>query len=206
MISAGRTNATSRWFLVSPLRCGQTVGAWHWPMAIRFLPGHSTPMLLMWATTAWCSASPAAGRAGSHPEKSERPGQRRARSVIRPGFHQHIEEALLDRHGLVKRRRGRRNRAKGTPLSRAGRPNDLVVRRLKGRVHACRPVILLSAHRHQLRQPLSDRLRSPLQHQGRLCLLGVRERLGGVQSAAGEPHRHRRTPVSYTHLTLPTIA
>lgn len=33
--------------------------------------------------------------------------------------------AVLDRHGLVKRRTGRRNRAKGTPLSLAGQPNDL---------------------------------------------------------------------------------
>lgn len=33
--------------------------------------------------------------------------------------------AVLDRHGLVKRRRRRRNRATGTPLSRPGQPNDL---------------------------------------------------------------------------------
>jgi hypothetical protein len=32
---------------------------------------------------------------------------------------------VLDRHGLVKRRMGRRNRAKGTPLSLPGQPNDL---------------------------------------------------------------------------------
>ena len=33
--------------------------------------------------------------------------------------------AVLDRHGLVKRRMGRRNRAKGTALSLPGQPNDL---------------------------------------------------------------------------------
>jgi len=40
--------------------------------------------------------------------------------------------AVLDRHGLVKRRRGRRNRAKGTPLSRPGQPNDLWCADYKG--------------------------------------------------------------------------
>lgn len=33
--------------------------------------------------------------------------------------------AILDRHGLVKRGTARRNRAKGTPLSLGGQPNDL---------------------------------------------------------------------------------
>jgi transposase len=33
--------------------------------------------------------------------------------------------AVLDRHGLVKRARARRNRAEGTPLSIAAAPNDL---------------------------------------------------------------------------------
>lgn len=40
--------------------------------------------------------------------------------------------AVLDRHGLVTRRRGRRNRAKGTPLSRPGQPNDLWCADYKG--------------------------------------------------------------------------
>jgi putative transposase len=40
--------------------------------------------------------------------------------------------AVLDRHGLVKRRRGRRNRAKGTPLSLPGQPNDLWCADYKG--------------------------------------------------------------------------
>jgi putative transposase len=40
--------------------------------------------------------------------------------------------AVLDRHGLVKRRQGRRNRAKGTPLSFPGQPNDLWCADCKG--------------------------------------------------------------------------
>ena len=40
--------------------------------------------------------------------------------------------AVLDRHSLVKRRRGRRNKAKGTPLSFPGQPNDLWCADYKG--------------------------------------------------------------------------
>jgi putative transposase len=40
--------------------------------------------------------------------------------------------AVLDRHGLVKKRRGRRNKAVGTPLSRAHQPNDLWCADYKG--------------------------------------------------------------------------
>jgi putative transposase len=40
--------------------------------------------------------------------------------------------AVLDRHGLVKRRRRQRDRAKGTPLSRPGQPNDLWCADYKG--------------------------------------------------------------------------
>jgi putative transposase len=40
--------------------------------------------------------------------------------------------AVLDRHGLVKKRRGRRNKATGTPLSYATQPNDLWCADYKG--------------------------------------------------------------------------
>jgi transposase InsO family protein len=40
--------------------------------------------------------------------------------------------AVLDRHGLVRRARRRRNRAEGTPLSQAIRPNDLWCADFKG--------------------------------------------------------------------------
>src|ERR1700724_2286399 len=40
--------------------------------------------------------------------------------------------AVLDRHGLVKRRRARRNRANGTALSAPGHPNDLWCADYKG--------------------------------------------------------------------------
>src|SRR6266705_2903659 len=51
------------------------------------------------------------------------------------------------------------------PSRPAQRP---VVRRLQGRVHARRSALLLSAHHHRLRQPISLRLRSALHHQGSL--------------------------------------
>jgi putative transposase len=40
--------------------------------------------------------------------------------------------AILDRHGLVKHRRRRRNRAEGTPLSQAKKPNELWCADFKG--------------------------------------------------------------------------
>ena len=40
--------------------------------------------------------------------------------------------AVLDRHGLVKRRRTRRNRANGTALSFPGQPNELWCADYKG--------------------------------------------------------------------------
>jgi putative transposase len=40
--------------------------------------------------------------------------------------------AILDRHGLVKHRKGRRNRATGTPLSAAKQPNELWCADFKG--------------------------------------------------------------------------
>ncbi|WP_352760995.1 hypothetical protein [Mesorhizobium sp. M0510] len=40
--------------------------------------------------------------------------------------------AVLDRHGLVERRKRRRNRAMGTPLSNGYRPNDLWCADYKG--------------------------------------------------------------------------
>jgi putative transposase len=40
--------------------------------------------------------------------------------------------AILDRHGLVKHRRGRRNKAAGTPLSMARQPNELWCADFKG--------------------------------------------------------------------------
>ncbi len=44
--------------------------------------------------------------------------------------------AVLDRNGLVKRRKRRRYKAKGTALSRPSTPERAVVRRLQRRVHA----------------------------------------------------------------------
>ena len=48
--------------------------------------------------------------------------------------------AVLDRHGLVKRRQGRRNRAKGTPLSRglSGILCEVMMMRIEGASHGDR--------------------------------------------------------------------
>jgi len=56
--------------------------------------------------------------------------------------------AILDRHGLVKPRKGRRNKATGTALSNGSEPNDLWCADYKGE--------FMLAER--FRQPLSDRL------------------------------------------------
>jgi putative transposase len=40
--------------------------------------------------------------------------------------------AVLDRHGLVQRRKGRRNRARGTALSASSEPNALWCADYKG--------------------------------------------------------------------------
>lgn len=45
--------------------------------------------------------------------------------------------AVLDRHGLVKRRKRRRNRAMGTPLSSSSEPNALWCADYKGTVRNC---------------------------------------------------------------------
>src|ERR1700724_3608158 len=89
--------------------------------------------------------------------------------------------AVLDRRGLVKRRRGRRNKAKGTALSlpsprTGGAPTT-------GRVHARRSALLLPADDPRLRQPLSLRLRGALHHQGSLRLPRIRGRVQGVRPA-----------------------
>jgi putative transposase len=61
--------------------------------------------------------------------------------------------AILDRDGLVKRRRRRLYKAEGTALSRPYLPSDLWCANYKGG-----PPILLSAHHLRLRQPLPDPL------------------------------------------------
>jgi putative transposase len=74
-----------------------------------------------------------------------------------------ISTVHADRHGLVQRRRARRNRATGTALSLPGQPNDLWCADYKGE----------SAHDHRFGEPLCVRLRSALDHQGGLRLCGV---------------------------------
>jgi putative transposase len=66
--------------------------------------------------------------------------------------------AILDRNGLVKRRRRRVYKPEGDrPLASLLAERSLV-RRLQGRVHACRSSLLLSPDHLGLRQPLPDQL------------------------------------------------
>ena len=62
--------------------------------------------------------------------------------------------AVLDRHGLVHRRRRRRRARDGHGAVPADRAECAVVRRLQRRVHARQSAVLLSADDHRLRQSL----------------------------------------------------
>ena len=67
--------------------------------------------------------------------------------------------AVLDRHGLVTAAAPRATAPRARRCRGPTQPNDLVVRRLQGRVHARRPPLLLPAHHHRFRQPLPAHLR-----------------------------------------------
>ena len=90
--------------------------------------------------------------------------------------------AVLDRHGLVKRKKRRRYKAQGTPLVLGAEAQRAVVRRLQGRVHARQQAVLLPAHHLRLQLSLpagcegvkSTRQTSPS---------GVRKRVQGLRPA-----------------------
>ena len=91
--------------------------------------------------------------------------------------------AVLDRHGLVKRRKGRRNRATGTPLSSSSEPNALWCADYKGEFmladrRYCYPLTITDfASRYLIAcEALST-------HQGGLRLHRLRERLQRVRPA-----------------------
>ena len=84
--------------------------------------------------------------------------------------------AVLDRHGLVHRRRRRRHTAHGHGAVAADRAECAVVRRLQGRVHARRSALLLSADHHRLRQPLPADVRGAVDHAGEIRLHRLRAR------------------------------
>jgi putative transposase len=98
--------------------------------------------------------------------------------------------AALDRNGLVKRRKRRRYKACGTPLSAAHAQRPLV-RRLQGRVPARQPAVLLPAHHHGLPLPLPARLRRPRVDQVEVRLLRLRAHLPRLRPAGRDPHRQR---------------
>ncbi len=68
-------------------------------------------------------------------------------------------------------------------------PNAPVVCGLQGRVHARQSALLLSAHDHRLRQPLSARLRGAVDDAGTLRLRGLRAGLSRLRPARRHPHR-----------------
>ena len=99
--------------------------------------------------------------------------------------------AVLDRHGLVTRR-GPRAPARPGHAAQLARPAEcLVVCRLQRRVHAGGPALLLPAHHHRLRQPLSAAMRSALDDARALRLHRVRAGLQGIW-----PARPRSAPTT----------
>lgn len=80
-------------------------------------------------------------------------------------------------------------------------PQRSVVRRLRGRVHARRSALLLTADHQRFRQSLPADLRSALQHPGHLRLYRLRTHLSRVRPAAGHPDRQWR-PLRQPQRTL----
>ena len=101
--------------------------------------------------------------------------------------------AVLDRHGLVQRRRRRRDTRRGHDALAADRAERAVVRRLQRRVHARQSPVLLPADDHRLRQPLPARLRSARRPRRSSspspCSSATFKEFG---LPAGDPHRQRR--------------
>ena len=91
--------------------------------------------------------------------------------------------AVLDRHDLVTRRRRRRPRLQGTPLSCAREPNALWCADYKGECSPSRSALLLSPDDHGLRQPLSPQLRGVVDDERNLRLYRLRAGVQGVRLA-----------------------
>src|SRR5262245_1437147 len=78
--------------------------------------------------------------------------------------------AVLDRHGLIKRRRRRLHPAPGTALSRPTEPNALMGRRRQRRIHARRLPLLLPPDHHRFREPVPPHLWGAVNDAGRIRL------------------------------------
>ena len=65
-------------------------------------------------------------------------------------------QAILDRHGLLKRRRRRIDKPEGTALARPCSPKDLWCADYKGEFMLVDKRYCLPAHHHRLCQPLPD--------------------------------------------------
>ena len=100
--------------------------------------------------------------------------------------------AVLDRHGLVKRRRRRRTGRTGTALSRPAEPNALWCADYKGEFMLGDRRVLLSADHHRLRQSLPAHVRSPGDDRRRYSPLPSSSGPSRNLACPGDPHRQRR--------------
>ena len=112
----------------------------------------------------------------------------RQRPMLKPPAVSTIH-AVLDRQGLVKRRKRRRYKARGTELTAAHAPNGLWCADFKGEFMLRQQAVLLSAHDHRLPLPLPARLRRPLLDSLRVRVCRIRARLQGLRTARCHPHR-----------------
>ena len=145
-------------------------------------------------------SAPAADREAHRPLKREYPDW--GAPKIRERLRQRIAgvrcpaistvHAVLDRHGLVKRRRRRRYKADGHIPLLADASECAVVRGLQRRVHARQSPVLLSLDDHRLRESVSLGVRSAVLHAGSLCVPRVRAHVQRIWVARGHSHRQRR--------------
>ncbi len=112
-------------------------------------------------------------------------------SLIKPPAVSTIH-AVLDRHGLVKRKKRRRYKASAArALIGAHAPNGLWCADYKGEFMLGGQALLLSAHHLRLPFPISLGLRGRGFHPIRLCLQHFREGLQGLRPAARDSDRQR---------------
>ena len=91
--------------------------------------------------------------------------------------------AVLDRYGLVHRRRRRRYVATGTGLSGPTEPNVLWCADYKGEFMLADRRVLLSVDNHRFREPLSARLRGAGDDAGKIRVHGLRADVQGIRPA-----------------------
>ena len=141
----------------------------------------------------WWSRRRSCGSSGSIPAGARRrsasgSGSAGPRSTVPPSAR--CMRSSTATGSSTRRSRRRAPAPHGDAALLAGDPESAVVRRLQGRVPARQSAVLLSADDHRLRQPLSARVRGPLDDQGTLRLHRLRARVSGL---SGCPRRSART-------------